>query len=61
MDSTKKDLILQTALELFSEYGTQQTTMDAIANDCEISKKTIYKYFNNKSDLINRVFETLNI
>ena len=39
MDSTKKDLILQTALELFSEYGTQQTTMDAIANDCEISKK----------------------
>ena len=55
MNSTKKDLIIKTASKLISEYGIQHTTMDAVANDCGISKKTIYKYFNNKSDLIAHV------
>jgi len=60
MDLTKKDLIVKTVSKLISEYGIQHTTMDAVANDCGISKKTIYKYFNNKSDLIDEVLKNLN-
>ena len=31
--------------------------MDDIANKCGVSKKTIYKYFENKSDLLQAVIK----
>ena len=48
-----KKNILNKAADLFLCYGFKSVTMDDIANDLAISKKTIYKYFNNKLDLIN--------
>jgi len=48
-----KENILNKAVELFLRYGFKSVTMDDIANDLAISKKTIYKYFTNKIELID--------
>ncbi|MDV7138306.1 TetR/AcrR family transcriptional regulator [Maribacter sp. TH_r10] len=51
----KKDIILKKATLLFTKYGTQSLSMDDIANECGVSKRTVYKYFQNKADLINQI------
>ncbi len=47
-----KDKIIQKATELFLKLGFKSVTMDDIAGEMCISKKTIYKYFCNKDLLI---------
>tara|TARA_R110002050_G_scaffold233063_3_gene368805 strand:+ start:35060 stop:35695 length:636 start_codon:yes stop_codon:yes gene_type:complete len=54
--NTKK-IILQQSLELFFYFGIQHITMDDIAKKCGISKKTIYKYFENKGDLLHHTIK----
>lgn len=62
-----KEKIIDKATEMFLKYGFKSVTMDDIANDMGISKKTIYKYFINKEVLIieatqsveDRVFRTI--
>lgn len=49
---SKRDLILKHSQELFLEYGIKSISMDDIAKKCGVSKKTIYKYFESKSDLL---------
>jgi TetR/AcrR family transcriptional regulator, biofilm operon repressor len=44
--------IIHKATEMFLKLGFKSVTMDDIANEMCISKKTIYKYFNNKEILI---------
>lgn len=51
----KKNLILEKTGEIFLKFGFKSVTMDDIANDLGISKKTIYQYFKNKEDLIAQV------
>ena len=43
-----REKILDTAGNMFLNYGFKSVTMDDIANEIGISKKTIYKYFQNK-------------
>ena len=38
------------------KYGFHKTTMDEIAKELRISKKTIYKHFSTKDELIRAVF-----
>ena len=45
------------SLELFKEFGVKSVTMDQISQYCGISKKTLYKYVDNKLDLLHQVFE----
>jgi len=45
--------IIIKASELFLSLGFKSITMDDIANEMGISKKTIYKYFNNKEILVD--------
>jgi len=45
--------ILNTASNLFLSLGFKSVTMDDLANEMGISKKTIYKYFSNKEDLVD--------
>lgn len=52
-----KDKILNKAAELFLEYGFKSITMDEIASELAVSKKTIYTYFNNKTHLVECVGE----
>lgn len=48
-----KETILQKTGEIFLKYGFKSITMDDIANELAISKKTIYKYFKNKEELVD--------
>ena len=58
-----KEKILQKAIELFINYGFKSVTMDDIASEMHISKKTIYSHFSNKTQLVEaasfQVFETI--
>lgn len=47
-----KDKIIEKATDLFLRLGFKSITMDDIANEMCISKKTIYKFFINKEVLI---------
>ncbi|MBP6128667.1 TetR/AcrR family transcriptional regulator [Flavobacterium sp.] len=47
-----KDKIVNKAKDMFLKLGFKSITMDDIACDMCISKKTIYKYFSNKELLI---------
>ncbi|OOG63730.1 TetR/AcrR family transcriptional regulator [Flavobacterium sp. A45] len=47
-----KDKIISKATELFLKLGFKSVTMDDIATEMCISKKTIYKFFCNKEILI---------
>lgn len=52
-----KDKIISKASELFIKLGFKSVTMDDIAGEMCISKKTIYKYFCNKEILIEESTE----
>ncbi|MBL4664079.1 MAG: TetR/AcrR family transcriptional regulator [Flavobacteriaceae bacterium] len=54
-----KEKIIQKATELFINLGFKSVTMDDIANEMGISKKTIYAHFNNKTDLVRETALTL--
>lgn len=47
-----KEKIIQKATEMFLKLGFKSVTMDDIAAELCMSKKTIYKYFQNKESLI---------
>jgi len=47
--------ILHKAGDLFLEYGFKSVTMDHLAQELGVSKKTIYEYFKNKSELVEQV------
>jgi AcrR family transcriptional regulator len=47
-----KEKIITKASEMFLKLGFKSITMDDIAGEMCISKKTIYKYFHNKELLI---------
>ena len=49
--------ILEEAKQLFMRIGIKSVSMDDIAQILHISKKTIYKCFKDKQDLVNRVIE----
>ena len=50
-----KDKILEKSKELFLNLGFKSVTMDEIALSLGVSKKTIYKYFKNKTELVDAV------
>jgi hypothetical protein len=58
-----KEKILKKAIDLFINFGFKSVTMDDIASEMHISKKTIYSHFNNKTKLVEAatfcVFETI--
>jgi len=47
-----KDKIIKKAIDLFLQLGFKNITMDSIAKELSISKKTIYVHFNNKKELV---------
>jgi AcrR family transcriptional regulator len=46
-----RQLIAETALRLFQERGIDAVTVDDVAREAEVSRKTGYNYFPNKEDL----------
>ena len=53
-----KTRILTKADELFMQYGIRSVSMDDIATQLGISKKTIYQYFADKDELVDAVVES---
>jgi AcrR family transcriptional regulator len=52
---TEKEKILYFTHAKFITEGFYKTTMDEIAKDLQMSKKTIYKHFSSKEDLLHEV------
>ena len=50
-----QERIRQKADELFRRYGIRSVTMDEIATQLGMSKKTIYQYFTDKDQLVDAV------
>lgn len=47
----KKEQIIEAARELFTKYGYRKVSMDEIAKEAGVTKKTIYTYFKDKEEL----------
>jgi AcrR family transcriptional regulator len=54
-----KEKIIKKATDMFLKLGFKSVTMDDIACEMCISKKTIYKYFSNKENLIEEGTEVI--
>ena len=52
-----KERILTKATDLFMRYGIRSITMDEIAAQLGISKKTIYQFFTDKDDMVAAVID----
>ncbi len=53
----RRNEIIQAARKVFSRKDYSTATIDDIAAEAELSKGTIYLYFNNKADLFLSIFE----
>lgn len=53
----KLTMILQTSGMLFRKYGIRSISMDDIAHEMGMSKKTLYQFVENKTDLIEKLLQ----
>ena len=51
-----KDQILDKALHLFMRYGIKSVSMDDLAREMGMSKKTLYQHVEDKKDLVEKSF-----
>ena len=54
----EKKKILNYASEKFMSEGFYKTSMDSLATDLQMSKKTIYKYFSSKDELVEIIVKS---
>ena len=59
LQSIMREKILDKAGEMFLNLGFKSVTMDDIANEMGVSKKTIYAHYKNKTELIIEVTDSL--
>lgn len=52
-----RDKILDAVARLISRYGLKKFTVDEVAAELHISKKTLYQYFSGKDEMIKQYFE----
>lgn len=48
----KRKQLIETAMRLFAEQGYRGTGIDQIASEAQVTKKTMYRYFASKDELI---------
>lgn len=58
MDEKGTELLAKTA-QLFLRFGIKSMTMDDIARQLGVSKKTLYLYVSDKNDLVEKVMEAI--
>lgn len=51
-----KQQLIDKAEELFMRYGIRSVSMDDLVRELGISKKTLYQFIDNKSDLVRDIF-----
>ncbi len=52
---SEEQKILERCERLFMRYGVKSVTMDDVARELAISKKTLYQFFKSKDDLVHKV------
>src|SRR4051794_39691273 len=61
-DATRAKLV-EGAAACFSRYGVNKTTVDDVAREVALSRRAVYRYFENKNELfvavVNRELEEL--
>lgn len=57
--SKKRDLIVETATDLFMQYGVRRVTVEEICKTAKVSKMTFYNYFKNKTELAEHIIFTI--
>ncbi|MGC8594957.1 MAG: TetR/AcrR family transcriptional regulator [Candidatus Kryptoniota bacterium] len=50
-----RQAILESSCRKFTSYGYKRVTVQEIASDLGISKKTIYRFFNSKDDILREI------
>ncbi len=53
----KEEQVINAARKLFNKYGFKRVSMDEIAKEARVTKKTIYSYFKSKEDLLKYFIE----
>ncbi len=56
MENQEKDILLKAA-DMFMKYGIRSVTMDDLSREMGVSKKTIYKFVENKAELVHKCIE----
>ncbi|MCX6183051.1 MAG: TetR/AcrR family transcriptional regulator [Bacteroidetes bacterium] len=54
-----KDRIIDESIQLFVKHGIRSVTMDEIAKQCGISKRTLYENFKDKEELLIHCVEKI--
>lgn len=54
-----REMIMKAAAQKIQTYGLRKFTMDEIAVELKVSKKTIYKYFKGKDEIIFEYFKEI--
>lgn len=49
--------ILERATQVYMKYGIKSVTMDDLAKELSISKKTVYKYYSDKPELVKAIID----
>ena len=59
IEEGNKEIILKTAIELFSKQGYEKTSIRDITRESGISTGTLYFHFKNKKDILKEMFVRL--
>lgn len=57
MKTSKRDQLVETALDLFERLGFQAVGIDRVLAEASVAKMTLYKYFRSKDELIVAALE----
>ena len=52
----QRSLILETAEQLFMEYEIKEISMSRIAQECGITRATLYRYFENRDEIVWEIY-----
>lgn len=55
--NSRKQLVMKAAIQLFTEKGFQQTSIQDILDKAQISKGTFYNYFSSKNECLLAILE----
>ncbi len=59
MSARSQEVLLASAVKLFSANGYQQTTLQDIAKDAGLTKGALYYHFKSKEDILRRVHDDM--
>jgi AcrR family transcriptional regulator len=59
-DENKKEAIFEATIDLLNEIGFANISMSQIAKKANVSSSTLYIYFDNKEDMLRKVYRDVN-